>query len=37
MESFFQELAKIKGEPENAELKGLFHAHGMEITGPPLF
>ena len=37
MESFFQELAKIKGEPNKAELKRLFHAHRMEITGPPLF
>jgi mannose-6-phosphate isomerase-like protein (cupin superfamily) len=37
MESFFQELAKIKGDPEKTELKRLFNAHGMEITGPPLF
>jgi mannose-6-phosphate isomerase-like protein (cupin superfamily) len=36
MESFFEKLAKIKGEPAKAELKRLFHAHGMEITGPPL-
>ena len=37
MESFFNELAKIKGDPEKTELKRLFNAHGMEITGPPLF
>ena len=37
MESFFKELAKIKGVPEKAVLKQLFHVHGMEITGPPLF
>ena len=37
MESFFQELAKINGEPDKAQLKRLFLAHGMEITGPPLF
>jgi hypothetical protein len=37
MESFFQELAKISGGPEKAELKRLFNAHGMEMTGPPLF
>ena len=37
MESFFKELAKIKGVPEKGVLKKLFHVHGMEITGPPLF
>lgn len=37
MESFFKELAKIKGVPEKAVMKQLFHVHGMEITGPPLF
>jgi len=37
MESFFKELAKIKGVPEKAVLKELFHVHGMERTGPPLF
>jgi quercetin dioxygenase-like cupin family protein len=37
MESFFEELAKIKGEPNKAELKRLFHTHKMEVTGPPLF
>lgn len=37
MESFFQELAKINGEPDKTVLKRLFNSHGMEITGPPLF
>ena len=37
MESFFEELAKIKGEPAKAKLKQLFQMHRMEITGPPLF
>jgi len=37
MESFFEEMAKIKGEPAKADLTRLFHAHGMKITGPPLF
>ena len=37
MESFFEKLAKIKGEPDKAVLKELFHLHGMEITGPPLY
>ena len=37
MESFFKELTKIKGVPEKGVMKQLFHVHGMEITGPPLF
>ncbi len=37
MESFFKELANIKGVPEKTVLRQLFQKHGMEITGPPLF
>lgn len=36
MEAFFIELAGHRGPPDPAEMKRLFAAHGMEITGPPL-
>ena len=35
MEVFFNELAKPES-PSREELRGLFGAHGMEVTGPPL-
>ncbi len=33
MEAFFREITKVEHIPQNAEL---FHAHGMEMVGPPL-
>ena len=37
MESFFNQLAAIEARPDKAVLQRLFKAHGMQITGPPLF
>lgn len=36
MVGFFNEASRIKGHPSPAELKRLFHSHGMEMLGPPL-
>jgi hypothetical protein len=36
MEAFFTATAHLGGMPPHPQLEGLFAAHGMEITGPPL-
>ena len=36
MESFFREFTKFAALPPTEELRELFHAHGMQIVGPPL-
>jgi hypothetical protein len=36
MEAFFGELSKVASIPQPEVMQGLFGAHGMEMTGPPL-
>lgn len=36
MEAFFHAFTKFATMPPMSEMRGLFHAHGMEIVGPPL-
>ncbi|MEO6993501.1 MAG: cupin domain-containing protein [Lacunisphaera sp.] len=36
MEAFFHEFTKFAAMPPANALRALFHAHGMEIVGPPL-
>lgn len=36
MESFFDAMSQVEGTPSREDLHGLFRAHGMKVTGPPL-
>lgn len=36
MEAFFEAVSKVEGPASPEELHGLFGAHGMQVTGPPL-
>jgi quercetin dioxygenase-like cupin family protein len=36
MEAFFHAFTRLEQLPPAEELRSLFHAHGMEIIGPPL-